>query len=94
MSRALARRVAKLEDRRRAPAFVPHVADIREGETMEDAASRFRLRYGRAITKPRHAVLIVPTWPTFDAFTVTLKAQQNALRDWVREHHPKEPAQC
>lgn len=94
MNGFLARRVAKLEDRRRKPVHVPHVVQQSEGETVEHAVTRFRERYGHALPKRRHAVLIVPTWPTLDAFAAALKAQQTTLREWVCEHHPKEPAQC
>lgn len=93
MSRALARRVTKLEDRRRPPVIVPHVAELRHDETPEQAMKRFRDRFGDAIPK-RHAVLFVPSWPTFDAFTATLKANQTALLAWVSERHPKETEQC
>lgn len=93
MSRALARRVAKLEDRRRAPVIVPHVVEHRQGETAADAWARFQARHAGHV-RPRHAVLFVPTWPTIDAFAATLKAQQTELIDWVRSQHPKEPAQC
>lgn len=93
MSRALARRVAKLEDRRRVPVIVPHVVEHPHGETIDRAWARFQARYAGHV-RPRHAVLFVPTWPTIDAFAATLKAQQSELIEWVRSHHPKEPAQC
>ncbi|EQB07810.1 hypothetical protein L288_09375 [Sphingobium quisquiliarum P25] len=94
MSAYLAPRVAKLEDRRRTPVHVSHVIEAHEGETTEDAVARFSERYGHDLPKRRHAVLIVPTWPTIDAFAAALKAQQTELIDWVRSQHPKEPASC
>lgn len=93
MSRALARRVAKLEDRRRAPVIVPHVIEHRHGETADTAWARFQARYAGHVPA-RHAVLLVPTWPTFDAFAAALKAQQIELLEWVKAHHPKETEQC
>lgn len=93
MSRALARRISKLEDRRRVPVRVPHVVELRHGETADEAWARFKHRYAGHV-RPRHAVLFVPTWPTIDAFAASLKPQQMALHAWVREHHPKEPASC
>lgn len=93
MSRALARRVAKLEDRRRAPIRVPHIIEHHHGESADEAWARFKHHHAGHV-RPRHAVLFVPTWPTIDAFAATLKAQQTELIDWVRSHHSKEPAQC
>jgi hypothetical protein len=94
MNGYLARRVAKLEDRRRAPVFVPNVVECREGETADEAIGRFQDRYGAAVSMRRHAVLVIPTWPTIDAFAASLKAQQAELIDWVRSQHPKEAEQC
>lgn len=93
MSGDRSRRITKLEDRRRKRIRVPNIAECREGETAEQAISRLRAHYGDAIPA-RHAVLIVPTWPTLDAFAAALKAQQTELIDWVRSQHPKEPAPC
>lgn len=89
MNGYLARRIAKLEDRRRTRIRVPHVADIREGETTEAAIARFRARYRDAIP-PKHSLLIVPDFGGLDAFAAALKEQQTALHAWVREQHGKE----
>lgn len=93
MSGFLARRLSKIEDRRRKRIRVPHVVECEDGETAELAFARFNDRYGGAVPA-RHAILIVPTWPTIDAFAAALKAQQSELIEWVRSHHPKEPAKC
>lgn len=93
MNGYLARRVAKLEDRRRPRIIVPSVVEHRHDETQPEAMARFRDRYAGHI-QPRHAVLFVPTWPTIDAFAAEFKAQQLGLLEWVRAHHPKETAQC
>lgn len=92
MSAYLARRIAKLEDRHRTPVFIPNTVECPEGDTADAAIARFKDRYGAAISKRRHAVLVIPTWPTIDAFAASLKTQQAELIDWVRSQHPKEPA--
>ena len=86
------RRIRKIEDHRRPRVTVPHVVEQLQGETQAEAWARFQARYAGHVG-PSHAVLFVPTWPTFDAFAANCKSQQTELLEWVKSHHPKEPTQ-
>lgn len=82
MTRTLANRLSKLEAATKpTPRRVPHVLEIRHGETLADAEGRFICRYGPI---PRgHRFLGVPPRDRTDEehadFDVKFKAQQLAL---------------
>lgn len=89
MSACLARRVAKLEDRRRKRIHVPNVVGQFADETRAQAIARFCARYGGSISKS-HRVLFVTQYQDHDVFAAKLKEQQNRVLAEARSDRPFE----
>lgn len=99
---ALARRIRRLEDRRKPPPVrIPSILeiDILRNETIEEARSRFAERWGPI--PPEHNFLVVPKRAETEEEDLAMRKrterQQAALMIFARERppskEPKEPAQ-